>query len=266
MRRPNAFTLTELLVALGLGAIILMVVTMSLNTATRAINRTTSQVNLHSRGYATMSRMMNELESINPCLNNNHDRNPDGDNIDAEHRWLIRYTGGNDAPGEREVKFIFLTSRTGTDTEYDGDPPSDEEPPHDLVWVRYLWNWDTTDATGGDYNGKDGYLMRKEVTAFDPELEGSQANLDSYLDNPASLYTFDINSTEYIFDRKITAFEVLFNNETQARDFNWDDDNDGWPEKITVRYTLEDPRTETEKEFSFTVRIPGYDQNPETNQ
>jgi prepilin-type N-terminal cleavage/methylation domain-containing protein len=64
MRRTRGFTLMELVVAMALGLILLYVVYVSLDSASRATNQTLSQVNLHTRGRAIMELLQRDLETM----------------------------------------------------------------------------------------------------------------------------------------------------------------------------------------------------------
>ncbi|MFH0909919.1 MAG: prepilin-type N-terminal cleavage/methylation domain-containing protein [Planctomycetota bacterium] len=110
-RRPRAFTLVELMVALALGLIIIGMVTYTLTGAAKAITITNANVGLHDRARGIMMRMTQELESVHPG-------------------GAITFTS---AP-PRSLR--FLTTAPTLDMNYDGA----SELSHDLMWVEYSWD------------------------------------------------------------------------------------------------------------------------------
>lgn len=113
----RAFSLMELIVALGLGLILLMVIGSTLSDAAKAVNQTTAQVSLHTRGRAIMAALLDDLESLHP-------------------------------DGEIDVNTDSITlpvCARSLDIDYDGSP----DLANDLVWVTYsLQNVPTTTDKG----------------------------------------------------------------------------------------------------------------------
>jgi prepilin-type N-terminal cleavage/methylation domain-containing protein len=120
MRRTRGFTLMELVVAMALGLILLYVVYVSLDSASRATNQTLSQVNVHTRGRAIMELLQKDIETLVP-------------------------------PGSRGAPFTLTPHRGSSDTtiefvraaaeatDADGDPRSE------FVRVRYTLDTGTSD-------------------------------------------------------------------------------------------------------------------------